>query len=110
MAEVSYNGVWLEVGDGWLLKIIHPLIKDLLAAGWSGKLNQVKEKFGGLRFYVAAGEPDEVYKLIWAAENASTTICEICGAPGELRYGGWIKTLCDEHHEAREAARITSSN
>lgn len=55
---------------------------------------QVKEKYGGLRFYVTH-EPDEIAELIDNAEKASYKTCEITGEHGRLcRKGGWYKTLC----------------
>lgn len=60
--------------------------------------SQVKEKFGGLRFYVQ-GAIDEHYHYISFAESMSYHICEVCGAPGNRWTDGWHKTLCDIHAE-----------
>jgi hypothetical protein len=63
---------------------------------------QVKEKFGGLRFYVDSyGISNEDYetctKLISEAENLSYTICEMCGTtPASVTKTRWIRTLCDK--------------
>ena len=57
---------------------------------------QVKEKFGGLRFYVDGGD-DWVYGAISMAESISYRTCEVCGAPGKTRGTGWVRTTCDEH-------------
>jgi hypothetical protein len=57
---------------------------------------QVKEKFGGLRFYIDGGD-DWVYGAISMAESMSYRTCEVCGAPGVTRGTGWIRTTCDEH-------------
>ncbi len=62
---------------------------------------QVKEKFGTLRFYVDGGN-ERSWTLIELAEGMSERTCEVCGAPGTIRRGGWIRTLCDEHHKAPE--------
>ena len=62
------------------------------------KASQVKEKFGGLRFYMTCGT-DEIYNLIEEAEALSYKTCEVCGKPGEERPSGWIHTLCDYCHE-----------
>ena len=80
-----------ECGDGW-----EPLIRRL-SEKIDGKTVavQVKEKFGGLRFYVT-GAPDEVFKAIHEAEAESFKTCEICGEPGEPNRCGWIKTLCKD--------------
>jgi len=55
---------------------------------------QVKEKFGGLRFYVD-GCDDYVRGVIAMAESMSYRTCETCGNPGARRGGGWIRTQCD---------------
>ena len=67
-------------------------------------LDQVKEKFGTLRFYYTGGD-DEISGMVRMAESMSGVTCETCGAPGKSRDGGWIKTLCD-HHEAERQQRI----
>lgn len=62
---------------------------------------QVKEKFGGLRFYMT-WETEEIDKLISKAEDESHKICESCGEPGKARSGSWIRTLCDKCDKQRE--------
>ena len=57
---------------------------------------QVKEKFGGLRFYVD-GATEEHHNYIWFAENMSYRTCEVCGSPGKLYTQGWHTTLCEHH-------------
>ena len=57
---------------------------------------QVKEKFGGLRFYVQAAT-DKHYQYITFAESMSYRTCESCGAPGKTYTNGWHTTLCDIH-------------
>jgi hypothetical protein len=59
---------------------------------------QVKEKFGGLRFYVQAAT-DKHYQYISFAESMSYRTCEECGAPGKTYTDGWHTTLCDIHAE-----------
>jgi hypothetical protein len=101
--------VWGFPGDGW-----EPLIRDLSTQLEFLNENtpvhveaiQVKEKFGGLRFYVGGIEggkfwADIVFALIDAAEARSYYICEDCGARGEERPGGWIRTLCDACYDKR---------
>jgi len=69
------------------------------------EIHQIKEKFGTLRLYVGAVEPkdcDIVYKIIDDAEAKSAIICELCGAPGLLRGGGWLMTRCDACEEKRK--------
>ena len=57
---------------------------------------QVKEKFGGLRFYVQAAT-DKHYNFISFAESMSYRTCEECGAPGKTYTDGWHRTMCDIH-------------
>lgn len=57
-------------------------------------VTQIKEKFGGLRFYVGSA-PIEVFGQIDTIIEKSYHICEDCGAAGKLRQGGWTRTLCD---------------
>jgi hypothetical protein len=64
-------------------------------------IQQIKEKFGGLRFYVDRSDHDQDLAISFA-EAMSNRVCEVCGRPGHHRQGGWVKTLCDEHHRARE--------
>lgn len=58
---------------------------------------QIKEKFGGLRFYYEGGD-DRVDGMVRMAEAWAARTCEECGAPGQTRPGGWVRTLCDEHY------------
>lgn len=82
------------VGPGWY-GIVSRLVDDLLALGWDGSVLQVKEKFGGLRFYIGGGS-DTVHDRILAAEEESYKTCEECGGPGILREERfWRLTLCE---------------
>jgi hypothetical protein len=100
----EYIGCELAVGHGWLPiiddlcskleKVIEPLSEDERSCFYA---TQVKEKFGGLRFYTTFGN-DEIYDLIRDAEKKSYITCEVCGEPGEERDSGWIQTLCDAHN------------
>ena len=86
----------IEPGDGWF-DIIMDLSRTLepYAISDGVRAEQVKEKFGTLRFYVN-NYIDPVEALIEAAEDASARTCEECGRPGTLRQGGWWLTLCDD--------------
>ena len=61
-------------------------------------VDQVKEKFGGLRFYYHGGD-DVVDGMVRMAESWAAQTCETCGDPGTIRHGGWVRTLCDKHEE-----------
>lgn len=92
-----------ECDDGWL-QLIHDLIEELIACGWDKKVTQIKEKFGGLRFYIGSGT-QEIYDIISKYEDLSNITCEVCGEKGELRDdcgwrgGRWYKTMCDKHYQ-----------
>lgn len=58
---------------------------------------QVKEKFGGLRFYYRGGD-DFIRGAVTLAENMSYNTCEECGNTGIFtNNNGWYRTLCVEH-------------
>lgn len=72
--------------------------------------SQVKEKFGGLRFYVN-GASSEQHAVISFVEGLSYHICEECGSNKEVtQTTGWIKTLCSDclaKEEVRREIRAT---
>jgi hypothetical protein len=99
-----------NVGRGWqpLIEQVHTDLTELLG---EYDLWQIKEHFGGLRYYMApvAGcnpsKVDQIRNIITKAEDKSFETCEVCGVIGEPRaLAGWIKTLCDEHHWRRQQA------
>lgn len=116
MFENPYGG--FAVGPGWW-----PIIEELCFRiqshiNWKNeqkeKYNrgkgcaqvevvQIKEKFGGLRFYYDGGD-DTIDGMVRMAEAWADKSCETCGAPGTRRGGGWVRTLCD-HHEAEYQKR-----
>lgn len=64
-------------------------------------VQQIKEKFGGLRFYYEGGD-EYIRGLVSMAESWAGHSCEECGSPGQRRTGGWVRTLCDLHEERRQ--------
>ena len=101
-------------GDGW-----YPII-DRLSATITQHVDklpiekredyiaaQVKEKFGGLRFYMERSTK-EMEDAIDAAEEESFRTCEECGEPGETGGEGWILTLCNDCREKRKAKKGTA--
>jgi hypothetical protein len=109
-----YGG--FAVGPGWW-----PIIESLCAniqshTDWWNKnretrpvveqvvVEQIKEKFGGLRFYYSGGD-DTVAGMVRMAEAWASVTCEDCGVPGISRSGGWIKTLCERHEAERQERR-----
>jgi len=91
----------LEIGDGWYWLI------DMLCyqLQWDIDKNnepqivasQVKEKFGGLRFYTN-GSTEKQEAQISLAETMSYHICFECGSTKKVSQTerGWIVTLCKD--------------
>ena len=92
-------GAWSQIGKGWLPLIIQ-LDEQLAEAYPEYTINQCKEKFGGLRFYVSGVEEDG-HKIILDTERKSFSICDVCGKPGKpvALKGAWVATRCKEHAE-----------
>ena len=103
-----------ECGSGWF-DIIDILCHEMQNhVDWKSKdlsgeekeslqvvADQVKEKFGTLRFYYSGGD-DVIEGMVSMAESISHRICEECGCPGDPRKGSWIKTLCDKCDDERK--------
>ncbi len=99
------EGFMIEHGDGWI-DLVDEMCTKLQAVTDAGNFQveaaQFKEKFGVARLYIdIIGKYTEeqsriVYNIIGLAEEKSRGICEMCGKPGKLRPGNWVKTLCDE--------------
>jgi len=89
----------IECGDGWY-GIINWLCSRLKRSG-NVEAVQVKEKFGGLRFYVGEAT-DSQFEDINRAEDLSFFICEKCGSPFDVEQTkGWVTTLCGKCREGR---------
>lgn len=62
------------------------------------QVEQVKEKFGGLRFYIGGCATEvfnEINGAIGLAESLSYRMCEDCGNTGKpIAIQGWVRTLC----------------
>jgi hypothetical protein len=108
----KYGG--FSCGEGWW-----PILESLCAhiqthIDWQNKnhenypvvpqvvVAQIKEKFGGLRFYYEGGD-DQIYGMVRMAESWAGHSCEECGAPGTSGGKGWIKTLCPTHRAESDA-------
>jgi hypothetical protein len=95
---------WFDLINRLSMRLEAEIAKQPEAERGQYRTAQVKEKFAGLRFYMD-GETPAMSELIRMAEVESASICEECGDPGELRGGGWIRTLCDVHEAARQRNR-----
>lgn len=94
-----------NVGPGWvpLVDELHRKVQEIVP---DVHVVQVKEKFGGLRYYIGSVPEDkyeQVYALIRGAETLSYKTCEECGEPGtsDADKGYWLKTLCTTHRRER---------
>lgn len=95
------NGVCvcgITIGPGWM-SIVDQLCEDIMkiCGDDAPQVLQIKEKFGGLRFYVGPCD-DDVDKLIDASEIRCSETCEECGARGKSRSVNryWVRTLCED--------------
>jgi len=95
----------IECGDGWF-NIIDVLCEEINRHCEGNDMDviitQVKEKYGGLRFYYNGGD-NTVDDLVSFAESLSERTCEICGSSGKLgQTNGWYRTTCEGCNEKRK--------
>jgi predicted transposase YbfD/YdcC len=98
----------IECSNGW-----YHIVKDALKSFRHRKINininQIKEKFGGLRIYFDISEEEfavdralmhnEAEQIVREAEMKSMKTCKICGKAGKtININGWYRTLCFMHH------------
>lgn len=87
----------ITCGNGWY-KLIDGLCAGIVRIDAAVEAVQVKEKFGGLRFYtggIAKKNSDAIWDLIRKAEEESLKTCEICGSKKDIsQTRGWVRTLC----------------
>lgn len=115
MFSEPYGG--FAISEGWWM-IIERLCANIQHhLNWKNKesevvpqvvVRQIKEKFGGLRFYYDGGD-EEISGMVRMAESWADHTCETCGNKGKQRKGGWIRTLCDTH-EAERQVKLTERN
>lgn len=96
----------LEVADTWLPVIDQACtdIDKLCTGGLQLVAEQVKQKWGELRFYYRIEDDGDeangpaceaIVARIEGLEHACNSTCEWCGKPGEARGPGWIRVSCD---------------
>lgn len=94
-----------NVNPGWV-PIVDELHAAVLAIDPDVRVDQVKEKFGGLRYYYTSDSErgNEIEALVDAAERKAAETCEVCGDPGTTdTFGsGWLNTLCPKHAGIRQ--------
>jgi hypothetical protein len=97
--------------EGWDMLIYKLCCRIESHLAWNNpegyiKITDVKEKFGGLRFYYDDHSKASEYisGMVDFAEKMSEVTCERCGKPGTFRGElPWFKTLCDNHFVERIA-------
>jgi hypothetical protein len=94
------NNFPIDCGNGWyqlIFKLCRQIKKYLRKHPEIAKdfqVVQIKQKFGGLRFYVSASS-EIISRYIHLAMHKSYNICESCGHSPAKEYGKcWIVTLC----------------
>jgi hypothetical protein len=92
-----------QCGDGWFgilwslcARLDHLMETEGGVGSEQFEVLEVKEKFGGLRFYVNHLS-EAIDAAIEAAKLESLGTCELCGRRGQLRTTPQYRTLCDEH-------------
>lgn len=96
----------ISCGDGWYW-LLDNLMDSILHYCRNNKkplinILQIKEKFGGLRFYFNGGD-DIIHGMVWFAEHLSYHVCEYCGTTENVGHTrGWMATMCKDCHEKNE--------
>lgn len=101
--EGNHGRVNWDCPEGWvqLVDIMCHILQ--LQSGMSEKnpqieCMQIKEKFGGLRFYPIGGLTEYQQGIINYAEILSFSTCMTCGSMKNVKQtSGWIGTYCEEH-------------
>lgn len=94
-AGQGWSGI--TVGKGWA-PIVLDADAELAELDPDYEIYQVKEKFGGLRFYCSLGS-DESSEIIARAEARAARTCEDCGSVRDVStvlIRGWVRTLCGQ--------------
>lgn len=87
----------IECGQGWY-PIIIACHKELVAIDPDYEIVQIKEKFGGLRYYYSSNHhrKKEMFDIEMKYETLSFSVCEETGKPGvrmKMKSRNWFKTL-----------------
>ena len=94
----------IDVDEGWY-QLVVDCDKELTGADPDYRIYQVKEKFGGLRYYTRPSNLDDkdtlkrIADIIAKYEDIASKTCSATGGPGVLMksIGGWRKTLNPEY-------------
>lgn len=91
----------IDVDEGWY-QVVLDCDKELTEIDHNYQIFQIKEKFGGLRYYFQPSQSDtlaEMNKVVSKYEEIAARTCEATGNPGILMKSnyGWLKTLNPEY-------------
>lgn len=128
------SNVALEVGDGWYtlldklcevltfkfncaLKELENCKEDKMLDTYRAilddeaerlpKVLQIKEKFGALRFYVIGASAEALIQIDFA-EHLSSSVCEICGAIGQIAVNsGWMQSMCERCRNGLKDVKVS---
>jgi hypothetical protein len=101
----DYDYSYTEIDDmpvGWFTAFGMKMLEELNEALGDFRekyfITQIKEKFGGLRWY-DFGATEAAHEVIDKYEKLSYTTCIECGQPATKIKGGWISPYCDTHFQ-----------
>ncbi len=102
---------WSYCPEGWRDLVEH-LHTNLVTVHPHYEIVQIKEKFGGLRFYTTIPyNPHDIGIIVISYyESMSFRVCDVCGEVGEKQQidGCFIATRCDQHNTNEERrAKVT---
>ena len=106
--RMPFNMFGIETGEGW--KPIAQRVIDKIEEYNTNSpedstiyIDQVKEKFAGLRIYVTYDNVpqdviDKIKRLIQEAEKEAANTCEECGTKKNIgmRVNGWYTVMCED--------------
>ncbi len=123
MSDLEAGESWEQcIPKGWHARFkqacdcINEVLRENEVALNAFNIDQLKEKFGGIRCYwhldddcanaVVRGRiEEEIHVIIDELESDSYKLCNVCGEPVAWYSTGWVLPFCDKHaHENHAAA------
>ena len=106
----KYN--WLKCSAEWfwwwqelienVFEGLDEYIKDLNIEWFS--ITYMKEKYWHISVEWSWWD-EYINDLIFELETVSSYTCQECWHTGKLRWGNWIRTLCNKHYEERNTMK-----
>lgn len=107
-SKATYPGM-VGVDPGWA-DLVCRCYLELKGLDPDIQIRQIKEKFGGLRFYAFPSEgaspdvADAIRRCIGFYERMSFMVCDECGTTkGVTTEGGWVRSMCPPCRDEKEA-------